>query len=152
MTTRGGLARLTGRTFSLGLALALASLWCPPASAQVRPPPPPATGPHHYNPGSRTVHTTYTCMDGARSVTLHYGQVPKGQATSLSRNGLLMSPAAVEQLNRILAPFDSVFDIYPQCGTGTDLMYVTGVIGARRTRIEIHWSPRSVELVQDDVR
>lgn len=102
----------------------------PAAPVRPLPPPPPPAAEHHYSPGSRTVHTTYTCMDGARSVALQYGQVPK-----------------VDEVNRLIERFAQVAGVYPQCGRRDDSLFVSEVLGTRKMIMWIAWTEDVVHLV-----
>lgn len=117
-----------------------------PAFAWAVPPPPVAE--HHYNAGSRTVHTTYTCMDGSRSITVHYDQAGKGRVTSMSRNGYLALPAVIAKVNELLGYLDSVSAVHPQCGSRDDALAASGRKNRAHAGILIEWSPDQAEMLQ----
>lgn len=111
------------------------------------PPPPPVSIPeHHYNAGSRTVHITYTCMDGYRSITMQYDQTPKGRITSLSRNGYLATREVVDKANAVLSYLDYVSALYPQCSSKDDTIAASGRKNKAHAGILIRWSPTEAHM------
>lgn len=117
-------------------------------SAQSAPLPPTAIpeAQHHYNPGARIVHSLYTCMDGHRAITMQYDQSGKGRVSSLARNGVLMLPNVVAEINELLAHFDVVSNLLPMCGTADDTFFVEGMKNRARAVRLIRWSLVEVSL------
>jgi hypothetical protein len=128
------------------LAWAIPTLSCP---LWAQPSPPSAAVPeaeHHYNPGARTVHTLYTCMDGHRAITMQYDQSGRGRVSSLARDGVLMPPNVVAEVNALLAHFDVVSSILPMCGNDDDTFFAEGMRNRVRVIRLIRWSPAAVSL------
>ena len=138
--------QLTGEPMIPFLLLALLQGTAPPA-----PPPSPPAIHHPYPPGSRTVHTLYTCTDGHRAVTLQYGQARQAVFGSLSRNDVAAAQPVLEELNRLVAPFTHISGVDPQCGAKEDTLFVSGLVGKRRSMMVIYWTPSGARLAMSDL-
>lgn len=118
------------------------------AAAQTQAPPPPVVE-HHYNPGSRVAHTTYTCRDGFRSITLQEDERGRRRITSMSRNGDPVLDSVVDRVNAILGErLTAVSSIHPQCASRGDLMLVAGMRNREHAGIAIRWTLTSAEFDQ----
>ena len=134
------------RCFALLLAFELSG--CSPANSQPLPIPSAPILEHPYPPTSRTVHLLYTCMDGARSVTLQHGQHGRGEITSLTRNGNFAPQEVIEQIKTILKRLDHVSSISAECGKNQDYLFVNGMIGRSQSGVLIDWSVTEAKFLQ----
>jgi hypothetical protein len=112
----------------------------PPAGDLPQAPASPPAWEDFTNPASRTVHSLYACMNGPGSITAQYDQFPNGAFASLARNGVLAAPGTLAELNRLVAPFDILSSVQPQCGTKEDALLISGMVGKRPAMMMIYWS------------
>ena len=119
-----------------------------PAAAQTQAPAPQMVE-HYYNPGSHVVHTSYTCLDGFRTITLRNDERGRRRITSMSRSGDQVLHSVVDRVNAILDErLTAVSFIVPQCGPGIDQMLVGGRRNLEHAGIAIRWTMTSAEFDQ----
>ena len=139
---------LIASAFALLLGLEAAAPPPPEVPAAPQPlPRPPSTGENPYHPLVRTVHSSYRCRDGTRSITIAYENYPKGRVTALTRNGKAASKDVVDRVNEMLTPIGLLASVFPQCGSRFDSLYLSEPVGGKQTNIWVVWSPEEARLI-----